>query len=1090
MVLNYDPVPYLKDTMLSFRGSTTDNAIRNTQDAESSKVRGLGISGPTSKQAALDHGVPPSCHKDRSASIAERAGTPPVHTATQKGRIPTPTYASLQTKLHAMKTTDAQHPAGGTVSRSPTPDITALSITPSPGSSRLRRRPSVIGQTGARKSQRQDAVYTVNDSIDDPSEGTVLGITLPPVQKTSTGHTNLDQARKHRIARKPLAADSQKAVEATQLRPLSDTPSTRYTTSPFSQQSAPTSISSYSPNTGNEHQLSSSSTGRKGPSLPSSPKAFLKHSQKMGSPEQAVVPDVTNVHRASIVPPELAHLDVEYKPTSESLQSPRRPSRDNTPDLSDLQKPFPIIHSDLPAYYATYRKRTPSYEAKVSASPPAPTPPRGFFGFRSRSRSRESASRADSVVASSPTPRDSLRSPVSASSRVSTPIASEVNNPATSMFGKLLKSGDPSQSQLSKPAKKLRRGPAAGTGHERYGKFGLRGRTSSISDAAVSNRSDSVDRVKSKVSRFFRSRSASRDGEGESDTDNSRKSSTTQPELVNVGKSSHDSSAPAPKDSSITLGLSQGRSVRRRESLADLDGFYRAGLLSADTVSPTGKGQVRTLHKSQTIGNLAVGKLEDTTVGLDHTNTPTKLSSSQPATLNQSPKSSNEPAEPPFTDVSEGKEGNCLTPRSPRTAPQQMRNFRQRAREIESSTQRTDTHDVGSIQEGMQRLSSRQPSLDRKSPIQADSAELPQVMSAQAARARTTAHFIDITRSVRSLTPPDTTKSWTSATSQTPSKAMLDRLQDRQAIPMVAQADPMRDDCRDNSSAHTVMARPNEKSEFLAFPKRNDSELFYTSSSDAASTRTDSTLIAQPPRRFWLGNEDIWNEYNDLLDEAMIDKPRPVTNVTKSTLPTESHPVTSSQYDKTQGTEELPHKPSLIKIPAVLQELSTPHDVEPASSAEGWNRFSHFLQPGVDPTTPYSISDIMAGYSDRTMSGRSSKVRLSPPRINHESLKSGYPSQYSGHSGIDHKTGFRPEERGRPSSSLQTTVDSSDLFNKHGKQHQSLLESADGNLRLGALMTSKWLSFGRVLFSPAHDEMRNSQDCRVLIIDGLGKGKT
>jgi SAM-dependent methyltransferase len=43
------------------------------------------------------------------------------------------------------------------------------------------------------------------------------------------------------------------------------------------------------------------------------------------------------------------------------------------------------------------------------------------------------------------------------------------------------------------------------------------------------------------------------------------------------------------------------------------------------------------------------------------------------------------------------------------------------------------------------------------------------------------------------------------------------------------------------------------------------------------------------------------------------------------------------------------------------------------------------------------------------------------------------------------------------------------------------------NLRFDALMTSKWLSFGRVLFSPAHAEMKNTAEDRVLVLDGLGK---
>lgn len=43
------------------------------------------------------------------------------------------------------------------------------------------------------------------------------------------------------------------------------------------------------------------------------------------------------------------------------------------------------------------------------------------------------------------------------------------------------------------------------------------------------------------------------------------------------------------------------------------------------------------------------------------------------------------------------------------------------------------------------------------------------------------------------------------------------------------------------------------------------------------------------------------------------------------------------------------------------------------------------------------------------------------------------------------------------------------------------------NIRSSSLMTSRWLSFGRVLFSPAHSHLQSSQDDgRALVIDGLG----
>ena len=45
---------------------------------------------------------------------------------------------------------------------------------------------------------------------------------------------------------------------------------------------------------------------------------------------------------------------------------------------------------------------------------------------------------------------------------------------------------------------------------------------------------------------------------------------------------------------------------------------------------------------------------------------------------------------------------------------------------------------------------------------------------------------------------------------------------------------------------------------------------------------------------------------------------------------------------------------------------------------------------------------------------------------------------------------------------------------------------AQANLRSSSLMTSRWLSFGRVLFSPAHNHLQSQDQGRVLVVDGLG----
>jgi hypothetical protein len=45
---------------------------------------------------------------------------------------------------------------------------------------------------------------------------------------------------------------------------------------------------------------------------------------------------------------------------------------------------------------------------------------------------------------------------------------------------------------------------------------------------------------------------------------------------------------------------------------------------------------------------------------------------------------------------------------------------------------------------------------------------------------------------------------------------------------------------------------------------------------------------------------------------------------------------------------------------------------------------------------------------------------------------------------------------------------------------------AQNELHYASLMVAKWLSFGRVLFSPAHDEIQTLAERHILVIDGLG----
>ncbi len=282
-------------------------------------------------------------------------------------------------------------------------------------------------------------------------------------------------------------------------------------------------------------------------------------------------------------------------------------------------------------------------------------------------------------------------------------------------------------------------------------------------------------------------------------------------------------------------------------------------------------------------------------------------------------------------------------------------------------------------------------------------------------------------------------------------------------------------------------------SEFFCLPPRKDSDLSYSSSS--AYNSWMAAIAAQPQQ------EDVWHEYNDLLDEVMpqrtplsaassLGAPFQYSGLLHEPLPygaQDSAPRSLSSTLSYAQTSRVPIEPSVLSVPQQLRR---------------------YMQPSMSPlTTPIAISDVFDHYGNRSTSTLISQPRSSIPGYRRSSLaqstRSSIPclartslpsvrgsvgssrhSRGSGHS----RSASLPEANARNS---QSSLTPSARFNRDTQ----LLDIAEvegdeqtlaSNLRFGALMTSKWLSFGRVLFSPAHNEMSLSEEPRILVIDGLG----
>jgi len=161
------------------------------------------------------------------------------------------------------------------------------------------------------------------------------------------------------------------------------------------------------------------------------------------------------------------------------------------------------------------------------------------------------------------------------------------------------------------------------------------------------------------------------------------------------------------------------------------------------------------------------------------------------------------------------------------------------------------------------------------------------------------------------------------------------------------------------------------------------------------------------------------------------------------------------------------------------------------------SRLLAVLHSAHTPTTPLSMSEFFAGYGERNLSvidPVTGRLSLSSTRMSSgsgtqnrpSSTRSSLPTSLSLSARQSKATLASTSDKDRSSnSSAANRYRDTRLIEMAEAQNDGLVSMA--NLRFGALMTSKWLSFGRVLFSPAHFELKDPSEDRVLVIDGLGK---
>jgi hypothetical protein len=269
------------------------------------------------------------------------------------------------------------------------------------------------------------------------------------------------------------------------------------------------------------------------------------------------------------------------------------------------------------------------------------------------------------------------------------------------------------------------------------------------------------------------------------------------------------------------------------------------------------------------------------------------------------------------------------------------------------------------------------------------------------------------------------------------------------------------------------------RSEFFKFPPRKDSEVSYSSSSGIWSFAPAFGTAVVPGPEAPLSEDELWNEYDDLLDEVL--SPGSSRTSQDRTLVRSQHPSLEPLPLKTKATLE------------ASQSDCSANDVTYPSLHLRRSRLLAVLHSTQSPTSPVSFNEFIQDYGERKISvvdpvtGRlslPSSPRLSTGSAAKRSTRSSLPASMSLSARQSKATIASRSSKDRDSTPVNKYRDTR-LMEIAETKADGLVSMA--NLRFGALMTSKWLSFGRVLFSPVHFELKDSGDDRVLVIDGLGK---
>jgi hypothetical protein len=253
--------------------------------------------------------------------------------------------------------------------------------------------------------------------------------------------------------------------------------------------------------------------------------------------------------------------------------------------------------------------------------------------------------------------------------------------------------------------------------------------------------------------------------------------------------------------------------------------------------------------------------------------------------------------------------------------------------------------------------------------------------------------------------------------------------------------------------------------QFLQFSPRKESQVS-SSTSEGNSILTAVTAIGLPHTE-----EDIWTEYDDLLDSVLLKKSGTAQTSTKADvgepfeMVTKASKTLQAELNATNGKS---HVSVISESPTVAVSPTSARSSD-ASVRLRHSKIAAALHSSISLSPQVSYSELISGYAERNKSSHELTYLESPSE----------PSQIDDQP-IDPPSSPKTYVPDFESTRRRNTL----LFDIAEREREGTI--AQTNLRSASLMTSRWLSFGRVLFSPAHNRVKNTDSERILVIDGLG----